>query len=973
MADGKDLVAWTQMQRDTLSRLFRKHLRGEVRFDEASRQLYSTDASLYRIEPLGVVIPRDQQDLHQAVSIAMEQQVPIVPRGGGTSLSGQSVGAGLVIDVSKYVNQILQTNIQEEWVEVEPGVVLGELNRYLAPKGYQFGPDVATIDRANIGGMIGNNSAGARSIVYGRTLDHVLSLDVILTDGSRSTLSRLSPKSIDHFSSQPNRLGHIYRTVTQVIQTHEEEIRQRFPKLLRRVSGYNLDALLPPEPIDLTKLIVGSEGTLATVAKARLKIVPVPKQRGVAAVHFQTLSNALAALDRIFPTAPSAIELLDGMIISLARQNPAFRHRVDFIRGNPEAVLIVEYSANTVDEIDLRLTRLREELAGSDGLSDIVATQEPGLREHIWNVRKTALPLLQTLPGVRKPITFVEDTAVDPARLGEFVQRFREILAQHGTTGSFYGHASVGCLHIRPLIDVHSPEGIWQMTSIADQISDLVLEFGGALSGEHGDGLARSMFNEKMFGSRIYQAFRDIKQAFDPHGLMNPGKIVDGRNLTENLRPALTPAFHLSTAYHYDESLGPLDVAARCNGNALCRRTNISTMCPSYMATREEQHSPRGRANLLRAAIEGRFPQSPTRSWAKKELQESLDLCLMCKACKTECPSSVDVAKMKSEYLNQRRRDHHATPLSRIIADTPKLARLGSQFAPLSNWVLRAWPSRWLMEWFLGIDRRRKLPRYRRRSLTDWFSQHDPACTKARGKVVLLADCFTNYHEPRIGRDAVTLLEMAGYQVYLATICCGRTMISKGFLDEAAVMIRQNVQRLIPYAEDGIAILGLEPSCILTLGDEWLDLAPSDDAREIARHIHLAETWLAKRFQEHATDLPAPPDDRLQVLYHGHCHQSAAQAVAGSAQALATLASADVQVLDSGCCGMAGSFGYEKSHYDVSVTIAGQRLLPAVRSTDKTVVAPGFSCRSQLHDLAAATALHPMSLLHQRLVGEPTA
>lgn len=952
------------MQRQSLGRLLTKHIRGEVRFDQASRLLYSTDASLYRIEPLGVVVPRDQQDLQTTVAIAMEQRIPIIPRGGGTSLSGQSVGPGLIIDVSKYLNHVLELSLEEGWVEVEPGVVLAQLNRFLAPKGMQFGPDVATADRANIGGMIANNSAGARSIVYGKTIDHVLGLDIILTDGTRSTVSRLNPKSIEQLARQQNLLGSIYRTVSKTVAENEAEIRQRFPKVLRRVSGYNLDALLPPEPIDLSKLIVGSEGTLATVAKARLRLTPLPKFRGVAAVHFDSLANALASLEKIFPTKPSAIELLDAMILRLAKQNPEFRHRVDFVRGMPEALFVIEYSADTLDEIDLRFAQLRRELKNCDGLGEVVASHEPRLSEHMWNVRKTALPLLQTLPGAKKPITFVEDTAVDPSRLPEFVRRFREILHHYGTDGSFYGHASVGCLHIRPLIDIHSQEGRWQMSAIANDICELVMEFGGAMSGEHGDGLARSMFNERLFGEQIYQAFRTVKSAFDPHGLMNPGKIVDGPPLTDNLRPQPDFGEPVRLGFSYTEPHGILDVSARCNGNALCRRTGIGTMCPSYMATREEMHSPRGRANLLREAIEGHFTSSTT-SWAKRELGEALDLCLMCKACKTECPSSVDVAKMKAEYLRQRHKDKGVSLFSRLVADTPKLARLGSRTAPLSNWVLRAWPTRLVLECLLGIDRRRRLPRYRRRTFHDWFVTHDSSCTKARGKVVLIADCFTNYHEPSLGQKAVTLLEWAGYQVYLAPICCGRTMISKGFLDEARTMVRHNVERLISFAEDNVPVLGLEPSCLATVTDEWLDLYPSEETRQVSRQARLVETWLAEQTRVRRSDLQTPPT-QTEAIYHGHCHQKAAGMQAGSVRALEELAGANVEVLDAGCCGMAGSFGYEKSHYDLSVNIANQRLLPAVASQTKPVVAPGFSCRCQLADLADRHAMHPIEFIYQQ-------
>jgi len=905
------------VRREHLEKSLRRHVQGDVRFDAGTVALYSTDASHYQIAPIGVVIPKTKVDLIAAVAVAMEQRVPIVPRGGGTSLSGQTVGAGLVIDCSKYLNEVLEVNVAQAWARVQPGVVLAQLNRELAPLGYQFGPDVATIDRASLGGMIGNNSAGSRSIKYGKTVDHVLDLDVVLTDGAPTNFGPRDSTELARLARQTDREGEIYRVVLDVVDRHADEIEKRFPKVIRRVSGYNLEALLAPAPFNLARLIVGSEGTLATVSEAKLRIVPAPKGRGVAAIHFKSIEESLGWIPSIIETAPSAIELIDEMILDLARANVEFRSKLDFVKERPGALLIVEYATESPGEVPERFNLLRAAMKDSPAFAIVEAT-EPALCNRIWNFRNTAAPLLATLPGGRKPVTFVEDTAVDPRRLPEFVARFREILRRHGTDGSFYGHASVGCLHIRPLLDLREKDGRKDMVAIANEVVDLVLEFEGSLSGEHGDGLARSAFNRKLFGDLLYSDFQRIKKAFDPDGLMNPGKIVEGPPITDDLREELPPAPG-ATLHLFDDPRTPLEIVQRCNGNGVCRRSQVGVMCPSYMATLEERHSPRGRANLFRAVFERRIEGEGPGGWVSPALDESLDLCLMCKACKTECPSSVDIARLKSEYLQQKYLHRRPPLLARMMADMRRNNRLGSMFAPFSNWFLRSAPTRWALDRFVGVDRRRKLPAFHRQSLLDWFRGRKSECTRPLGKVVLLADCFTTYNEPSVGRDAVVLLEMAGYQVFLAPICCGRTMISKGLLQDARGLVQQNIPRLLPYVEDDVPILGVEPSCLLTLKDEWLELAPGAATTAIAGSSFLVEHWLLDRAISGASQLPAPCREPMHAILHGHCHQRAAGALAKTVESLAALAGVEPTVLDSGCCGMAGSFGYEKGHYEISV------------------------------------------------------
>jgi FAD/FMN-containing dehydrogenase/Fe-S oxidoreductase len=980
---------FTAARRDALARHLRKHLTGEVRFDATSRRLYSTDASIYQIEPLGVVIPKTSEDVVNAVQIASEADVPITARGGGTSLSGQSIGPGIVLDCSKYLNNVLDIDPVARLVRIQPGVVLDQLNRALSAHDLQFGPDVSTSSRANLGGMIGNNSAGARSIVYGKTIDHVRRLQVVMSDGSRASFGPLSVADWERRELLRTREGAAYRTVRAVAVSRGDEIRRRFPRILRRVSGYNLDrfvdAFAPirrpsaPQPRPgLHELLVGSEGTLAVMTEAELNLVPRPKARGLLVPQFASLAAAMDAVAACLEPGPSAVEVLDRHLLELCAGNLSLRDTMKSIQGKPEAVLMVEFSSDSSTEVADRVEGLRRRLQGVSGVTALVPALDPSLRDPLWDLRRAAMPLLLGIPGDDKPVTFVEDCAVAPEHLPEFVARFRAILQEHGTDGAFYGHASVGCLHIRPVLNLKRGEDVERMRRITEAITDLVLDYGGSLSGEHGDGLARSEWNAKMFGPVVYEAFREVKRAFDPRGLLNPGKVVDAPPMTESLRygpdyRAAEPA----TVFDYGKQEGFTRAVEMCNGNGACRKTQGGTMCPSYRATMDEEDSTRGRANALRLLLSGEEgstwnQESGKVSFSRPALRSVLDvfdLCLMCKACKAECPSNVDAAKLKAELL-QIYYDGRPRPLGDyLMARVHTFNRLSAPMADAVNWLQASRPLRWLMEKLAGIDRRRSLPPLHADHFRRWFARHKPAPgAGSRGRVLLLDDCFTTYNEPRIGRSAVQVLEAAGYAVDLANlVCCGRPMLSKGFLRRAKHLVHDQAPRLARRVADGTPIVCLEPSCLSALSDEWPELLPGADTRRIAEAAKLADAWLAAEAKGGRCRLELRPMPAKAVL-HGHCHQKALFGTAGSAAALRLVPGLDVSVLDTGCCGMAGSFGFERDHFDLSAKIAGLSLLPALaKAPDAVAVAPGTSCRHQIHDLAGRRALHPLELLAGQL------
>ena len=943
----------------------KKRIEGEVRFDRYSRLLYSTDASIYEIEPIGVVLPRHKGDVQAVIETANRYGVAILPRGGGTSLAGQTVGHAIVLDFSKYMNRVLGVNREELWCRVQPGLVQDELNGHVRAMGLLFGPDTSTSNRATIGGMIGNNSAGAHSLTYGKTLDHVLELTGYLSDGSEVVLKDLSSEALESKGKTNGLEGQIYREILRLAREHREEILARYPKIMRRVSGYNLDEFIKTRPFNLSRMIVGSEGTLACVVEAKMRLVSKPKWTALGVIHFKDDIEALEASQTILETAPYALESTDKMILDLARGNIVQSRQLGFVQGNPNSLLIVEYAGDTeeaVKEQVYELEKLRK--ANAIGYAATLAFKPQEVKA-IWAVRKAGLGLLLGTKGDKKPIAFVEDTAVDPARLPEFIKRFREILTRHNANAGYYGHCSVGCMHIRPFINLKEGSEVKKMASIANEISDLVLEFHGALSGEHGDGLARSHFNKKLYGPILYQAFQQIKRAFDPKNLMNPGKIVDGPAMTESLRTGPTyKAWEPETLLDFSSQGGFAAAVEMCSGMGECRKKLEGTMCPSYMATLEEEHSTRGRANALRAVLSGKVPKA---EFTGKRLYEVLDLCLECKACKAECPSNVDMAKLKYEFLSHYYRTNGLPLRNRLFGGIEKWNRWGSRLAPLSNRLANSWPNRWLLERFAGIDRRRPLPSFAEQTFVEWFRSHSFEGKELKGEVVLFHDTFNTFNTPSAAIAATRFLERAGYRVVLADKkCCGRPMISKGMLKEARDHAAWNVERLLPHAEKGSPIVGLEPSCLLTIRDEYPDLLRSERAGVVARQSFLFEEFLIRERDAGRLSLNFKSNGK-KALLHGHCHQ---KALVGSEPTAAVLrwAGFEVTEVDSGCCGMAGSFGFEKEHYDLSLAVANRRLIPAVKaaSPEVEVVASGISCRQQIEHLAGRRAKHPAELLWEQ-------
>jgi FAD/FMN-containing dehydrogenase/Fe-S oxidoreductase len=866
--------------------------------------------------------------------------------------------------MSKYLTGILEVNAEERWARIQPGVVLDELNAHLRPWGLMFPPDVATSNRANVGGMIGNNSAGAHSILYGKTIDHVLELTVVLSSGEEVRARALTEGELAARLRGDGLEARVIRVLRDLAERHRDEIQARYPKIMRRVGGYNLDEFVKGQPFNLVKILVGSEGTLAATVEAKVNLVPRPKMTALAVVHFRTLLEALEATTEILPCGPSAVELVDKTILDLTKGSLEYSRRMTFVEGDPAALLLVEFYGLSSEELRGKIEALEARLRRTGLGGAIVRATEAEAQQNIWRVRKAGLGLLLGMKGDRKPIAFVEDTAVPPERLAEYVRRFDALVREHGTTAAYYAHASVGCLHIRPILDLKQEPEVERMRSIAEQVCDLVLEFGGAMSAEHGDGLARSCWNEKMFGPTLYKAFQEVKAAFDPHGTMNPGKIVNAPPMTENLRYGPRYRARQVKTYFSFAREGGFDRAVElCNGAGVCKKKLEGTMCPSYMVTREEEHSTRGRANALRAAITGHLPADALTS---RRMYEVLDLCLECKGCKAECPSNVDLAKLKYEFLAHYYAAH-GTPLrARLFGHIALLSRLGCALAPLSNWVLGSAPARFALEKIAGVDRRRRLPPFARPTFEQWFAARNGAVSKGeRDLVVLFHDTFMTYNEPQIGRAAVAVLEAAGFHVILAEKrCCGRPMISKGMVERARANARYNLEQLSPYAEAGVPIVGCEPSCILTFRDEYPDLLEDPRTERLARHVFMMEEFLLGLHERGALPLAFRPTAR-DILLHGHCHQKALIGSAPSLKVLRLLPGARVAEVDSGCCGMAGSFGYEREHYDISLAIGARCLFPAVQAAgpETEIVAAGISCRQQIAHATGRRAKHLVEVL----------
>ena len=962
-----------------LARRLASEIEGEVLFDAASRGRYSSDASIYQIEPVGVVVPKTAQDVRVSIQIAAEEGIPILPRGAGTSQCGQTVGAALVIDDSKYLNRLLEVDAESRIALVEPGLVLDHLNATLKARGLWFPVDVSTSAQATIGGMAGNNSCGSRSIQYGNMVHNVLGIDALLADGSEFDFG---PSAA--LDAGPSAFRELIGKIHSIVEREADEIETRWPKVLRRVQGYNIDMIRPYAPHNLAHLLVGSEGTLAWSRRLRLKLSPLPRSKALGICHFPTFYAAMQAPQHIVKLAPVAVELVDRTMIGLARGNPAFRGTVErFLKGDPEAILLVEFSGEDLGE---QLAKLRQlaELMGDLGLpGSVVEIPDAALQRDIWEMRKAGLNIMMSMKGDGKPVSFIEDCAVPLEHLAEYTRRLTEVFEKHGTRGTWYAHASVGTLHVRPVLNMKT-DGAQKMRAIAEEACALVREYKGAYSGEHGDGLVRSEWIEPIIGPRLTASLAEIKALFDPKGLMNPGKIVRAPKQDDRALFRFKPGYAsqpLQTALDWSEWGSLAGAVEMCNNNGHCRKFDAGTMCPSFRATGDEQHLTRGRANTLRLALSGQLEgMNAQDAFTSEAVREALDLCVSCKGCKRDCPTGVDMAKMKVEFLHHYKARHGYTLKDKLVARLPDYAHWASRFAPLLNLRDKIPGLAALSEKLTGFTAKRTLPQWRAHT---FFSKPPVSATReevltATKPVVLFVDTFNGTFEADNASAALKVLQAAGYTVHVATktiadgkhLCCGRTYLASGMVDEAKAKARELVAALLPFAEQGIAIVGLEPSCLLTLRDEMLAMGLGEAAHTVSRQALLFEEFLAREAAVGNLEiLKARLKATAQpILLHGHCHQKAFGAVSPIIEVLKLIPGAQPELIESSCCGMAGSFGYEASHYEVSMQMAELSLLPAVRQQPESiVVADGTSCRQQIRDGAQREAIHVALLMARQL------
>jgi FAD/FMN-containing dehydrogenase/Fe-S oxidoreductase len=968
---------------------------GELRLDPVSRMLYSTDASIYQIEPLGVYFPRRVEDLQVVVEICAREHIPVLPRGAGSSLAGQAIGPALILDVSRYLDQKIEINPLERVARVEPGVNLSRLNREAKRHGLHFGPDPASADRATVAGSVANNATGAHSILYGMAGDHLLAVETLLSDGQSARFEAIPLASAEYRSVHAHGTAEraMYQAALEIRQQSAQVIKQNWPSVWRRAAGYAIQYLLPWSPgkppmwnadwnqanlpyppvndgmLNLAPLFAGSEGTLGVITALELRLVPLPDHTILAVRAFPDIESACDATPELLSLSPSAIELIPGSLLRLARSIPAYAHQLSFVQGDPAALLVLEFSGKNPEVIKKQAEKLGD---------DVFLAVTPEQQQQVWNIRKMGLGILNSRPGGPRPLAFIEDLAVPVERLGEFVRQMNAIMAEHATYAEIYAHASAGCLHIRPVLDLKSPVGIQQLRSIASQAVSLTLNLGGAVSGEHGTGLARSEWLEQAYGVHILTLFRKIKTAADPHGLFNPGKILDAPAMDTNLR--YSPGYQTTawkTRMDFSRHAGLDGAIELCNGAGVCLK-DTGVMCPSFQVTREEEHSTRGRANLLRLLISGQFASERLGLHA---VHEALDLCLECKGCSSECPSSVDMARLKIEFLH-----HYHTREPRKVRDflfayLPVLARFAHPLAPFINRFTTTSLYNWIGSRF-GIAPQRPFPRLASRiNRLDHLEVIQSQMAQSPGNhVLVLTDVFTHYFQPEIEVSAIRVLKQAGYCPWILPFAgAGRTYLSKGFLEQAIQHLQalvSAIQRIDP--EGSLPIVGLEPSEIYTLSDELVDLLPGNRyAFEMGKRAWMLDEFLLRPKPGDSSEWQAPLEllekSRRQVVFvHGHCHQKARPPAAdglpvgvAATRAILSKAGYQVQEIESGCCGMAGAFGYEAEHYQLSMSVGELVLLPAVRSAppDCWIVAAGTSCRSQIEDGSGRPAYHPVLLL----------
>ena len=988
-----------------LARRLRAAVAGTVLVDRASRGRYATDASIYQVEPLAVLVPTSDDDVRAAFAVCRELDVPMLPRGAGSSQCGQTVGAAVVIDHSKHLNRVLAFDRDAMTATVEPGVVLDQLNAYLKPHGVWFPVDVSTSAQCTLGGMAGNNSCGSRSIAYGNMVHNVVAVEALLADG---TVARFGPAR--EMEGAPARVRTLVDALSAIGVRERDEIAARVPTLLRRVGGYNIDVFHPQSvrpytadgSVNFAHLLVGSEGTLAWTRQLTVQLAPLPTHRTLGVVNFSSLHQAMQSAEAIVTLGPSAVELVDRTMIDLARSNPAFQPVIDAaLIGSPQAILLVEFIGDTADDPLRRLDDLAA-LMGDLGLpNSVVRMVGAPAQKALWEVRKAGLNIMMSMRGDGKPVSFIEDCAVPLPHLAAYVDRLTDVFTRHGTRGTWYAHASVGTLHVRPILDMRR-DGAAKMRAIAEEAGALVREYKGAFSGEHGDGLVRSEWVAWQFGPRLTRAFEEIKALFDPSGLMNPGKIVRPSRMDDSTLFRFPPGYRtlpVATALDWsawnvtgdpltetvsapgtggDPAGGFGKAVEMCNNNGHCRKFDAGTMCPSYRVTRDEVHLTRGRANTLRLALSGQLGAD----FASEPVREALDLCVSCKGCRRDCPTGVDMAKMKIEFLHHWHRAHGLAFKERAIAYLPRWAPWAARWPRLANLRDTLPGVARLTERWTGFSARRSLPKWR---ADTFLRSHTPgAVTNEPADVILFVDTFTQYFEPENAHAAIKVLNAAGCRVQVARadandaesarpLCCGRTFLAAGLVDEAKREARRVVAALLPHVARGAAVVGLEPSCLLSLRDEFLVMGLGDAAQHLADNAWLIEEFLAREHHAGRLRLPLVALPETRALLHGHCHQKAFDAVTPVQVVLKLIPGLAVELIESSCCGMAGAFGYETAHYDVSMQMAELSLLPAVRKAEAAtlIVADGTSCRHQIADGTRESgpreAVHVVRILERAL------
>lgn len=953
----------------------------EIHTDSQIRHLYANDASMYEELPQGVAFPRSVADIQNLVLRANEKQFSITARSGGTSLAGQTTGGGVVMDVSPHMADILEINPAKRFAHIQPGVIRDTLNREAAKYNLLFGPDTATTNRCMLGGMIGNNSCGIYSIKHKTTREHIIEIEAVLSNGSLVNFHPLTPGELDEKLKLSTLEGQIYRGMIKLLEQNRQQILEAYPHpdIIRRNTGYALDRLCEMQPFDpsgggrnfnLAELLCGSEGTLALTASAKVKLVPSEPHRVVIVPHFSSIRKAMEATVEAVRHEPAAVELVDHIILKATKGNIEQRKNRFFLEGEPESILIIEFDGRDKEKLLEKANRLSNKLV-RQSLADAcpVIADENDIQK-VWNLRKAGLGLLMGLGSDQRSPSFCEDTAVRVQDLPEYVDDFQKILDKYETDCVFYAHASVGELHLRPVIDISKQQGIQKMEAMAEEIAELVRNYNGSLSGEHGDGRARAPYIEKVLGSEMMLLLYQIKELWDPNNIFNPGKIVRPKPISEHLR--ISPAYqkpNVETAFNWRKEGGFGNAVELCNGAGVCRKLAESggTMCPSYMATKEEKDSTRGRANLFRQLFSGRQADA----FDSEELHDALDLCLSCKACKSECPANVDMARMKSEFMQGWHERNGLSISERFFGQAGSLYPLAGMLPQLTNRAMAAPVGKELLSTFFNIHKERTLPKFAHQTFRSWFQSRTEK-VRSEKKAVLIADIFTDYHDPQIGRAAVAVLEAMGFEVLLADVSeTGRPQLSKGMLGEAKKLVDKNVPVLVKYVRQELPIIGLEPSEILTLRDEYLDLCKEEDldtVQKIADQTYMFEEFFVKAFEKDENHKDLFDGSDREVILHGHCH---AKALVGNEPVIKALDLSGYRVkdLETGCCGMAGSFGYEADHYEVSMDIGELVLFPRVRKLDEssTICAPGFSCRHQIKDGTGKKSHHPVELLARAL------